>query len=143
VTHPDRTRALDTQASAAHPMTVIIEAHGTLVSDAEALVRAALGALVNMGKKTEEHWIPKDPAPWQKLAKDCDRELREEPINGGCWVEVVGPPPCGKLFRNGDKCYRPVAADPSKPVGAPVPEPTQEGPAFAPGMTNDGRGGRE
>ncbi|HLL52445.1 MAG TPA: hypothetical protein VK447_02805 [Myxococcaceae bacterium] len=90
----------------------------TPTSTAAALVRAALGGLLDLGKKTEEYWIPDAPASWQKLAQDCDRSLGEEPINGGCWVRIsIVNPPCGKLFRHGDACYRPVAADPTKPVG--------------------------
>ena len=44
----------------------------------------------------------------------------EELINGGCWAPIDprrSPPPCRKLFRHGDTCYRPIAADPTKPVG--------------------------
>jgi DNA-binding transcriptional regulator YiaG len=82
--------------------------------------RSVLGTLLKLGKKTDELWIPKDAFPGQKLAKDCDASLGEEPINGGCWVPVDPrrmAPPCGKLFRHGDTCYRPVSADPAKPVG--------------------------
>ena len=86
----------------------------------EAYLRAVLGTLLDLGKKVEENWIPKSPYPGQKLEKDCDRSLGETPINGGCWVPVAPSlmaPPCGKLFRHGDLCYRPVSADPTKPVG--------------------------
>jgi len=79
--------------------------------------RSVLGAVLEMGEKTREHWIPKEPFPGQKPAKDCNPRLREQPINGGCWVGVIGDPPCGDLFRHGNVCYRPVAADPAKPVG--------------------------
>lgn len=87
---------------------------------AEAALRAALAALLDMGKKTEakELWIPKDPFPWQKLAKDCEPKLGEVAINGGCWFRSADvKPPCELLFRHGDSCYRPIAADPTKPVG--------------------------
>ena len=84
-------------------------------------VRAVLGALLDMGKKEvkeKEFWIPKDPFPFQKLEKDCDRRLGEVAINGGCWFRSADvKPPCELLFRHGDSCYRPVAADPTKPVG--------------------------
>ncbi|HLL52467.1 MAG TPA: hypothetical protein VK447_02915 [Myxococcaceae bacterium] len=88
------------------------------MSAAEAALRAALAAL-DMGKKADkEFWIPKEPFPWQKPENDCDRSLGEEPINGGCWVYIYAvKPPCGKLFRHEDRCYRPVSADPTKPVG--------------------------
>ena len=90
----------------------------TPASMAQALLRAAVGAWLDLGKKTEEHWIPKEPAPWQKLAKDCDKDLGETAINGGCWTKIADmAPPCGKLFRHGNGCYRPIAADPLKPVG--------------------------
>jgi hypothetical protein len=55
--------------------------------------------------------------PRQKRGQ-CDADAGETLINGGCWVEVGGmTPPCRKLFRNGNRCYRPVAADPDQPVG--------------------------
>jgi hypothetical protein len=83
-----------------------------------AYLRAVLGAVLDLGKKAEEeHWIPKDAYPGQKT-KDCDASLGERLIGGGCWVGIVDvKPPCGKLFRHGDICYRPVSADPNKPVG--------------------------
>jgi hypothetical protein len=90
-------------------------------------LRALLGALLDLGKKNEELWIPKDPFPGQKLAKDCDPRLGEQAINGGCWVGIVGvKPPCGILFRHGDICYRPVSADPQKPVGIFPTTPAQQ-----------------
>lgn len=72
-----------------------------------------------MGEKVPpERWVPQRPLPWQKLPP-CQASYGEKEINGACWA---GPfedikPPCGELFRSGDKCYRPVAADPQKPVG--------------------------
>jgi hypothetical protein len=84
-------------------------------------VRAVLGALLDLGKKEvkeKEFWIPKDPFPFQKLEKDCNPDLGESPINGGCWVQVANmAPPCKLLFRHGNACFRPVSADPNKPVG--------------------------
>jgi hypothetical protein len=47
--------------------------------------------------------------------------MGEVAINGNCWANQGDvKPPCGRLFRHGDKCYRPVAADPKKPIG-PAP----------------------
>lgn len=64
-----------------------------------------------------ERWVPSQPFPWQKLPP-CDAGVGESPINGGCWYASGDvKPPCGRLFRNGDKCYRPIAADPERPVG--------------------------
>ncbi|HLL53659.1 MAG TPA: hypothetical protein VK447_08945, partial [Myxococcaceae bacterium] len=96
----------------------VADAVNGAVGAADALLRAALAAL-DMGKKEEkELWIPKEPAPWQKVAKDCNPDLGETPINGGCWVYIYDvKPPCKLLFRHGDKCYRPASADPTKPVG--------------------------
>lgn len=72
-----------------------------------------------LGKKEpEEFLLPAGPLPGQKLPP-CEARLREEAINGGCWTEIAGHPPCGLLFRGGDKCYRPIAADPTKPIGLP------------------------
>jgi hypothetical protein len=94
-----------------------------------AYLRAVLGGVLDLGKKAEENWVPKAPYPGQKLEKDCNPDLGEKPINGGCWVPVSErhmPPPCGKLFRHGDTCYRPVAADPNKPVGMLPDTPGQQ-----------------
>jgi len=82
-----------------------------------AYLKAVLGGVLDVGKKAEENWIPETPYPGQKT-KDCDARLGERLIKGGCWAGMVDvKPPCGMLFRHGDICYRPVAADPSKPVG--------------------------
>lgn len=73
-----------------------------------------------LGEKTPpEQWIPKQPFANQKLAPNCRLALGEEAINGGCWVALKNVrPPCGdELYRHGDTCYRPVAADPNTPVG--------------------------
>jgi hypothetical protein len=81
-------------------------------------LRTVLGGVMDLGKKAEENWIPKTPYPGQKLEKDCNPDLGEKPINGGCWVYIFDvKPPCKLLFRHGDSCYRPVSADPTKPVG--------------------------
>lgn len=96
-------------------------------------LQTLLGAIQTgqMGSKTPEgNWIPSGPLPGQKLPP-CDASAGEAEINGGCWA---GPfknmkPPCGRLFRGGEKgeeCYRPVAADPTKPVTDPMPQLSQE-----------------
>jgi len=55
--------------------------------------------------------------PGQRAAP-CNAAVGEETINGNCWVYIFAvKPPCGILFRQGDKCYRPVAAEPKKPTG--------------------------
>jgi hypothetical protein len=87
------------------------------MTGAAAYLRTALAAVLNIGKKSEELWIPKEPYPGQKLEKDCDPDLGEVAINGGCWVKTHVKPPCLKLFRHGDACYRPANADPQKPIG--------------------------
>ncbi len=72
-----------------------------------------------MGKKEVlDQPIPNFTLPGQKV-EPCNPGLGEKAINGNCWA---GPfkdiqPPCGLLFRSGNECYRPVAADPQKPVG--------------------------
>ncbi|HLL55157.1 MAG TPA: hypothetical protein VK447_16495, partial [Myxococcaceae bacterium] len=118
----DASRA-ETTSVVRHPPAVNVVNGAT--SEASALVRAAL-ALLNMGKKEpKELWIPKEPAPWQKK-KDCEASLGETAINGGCWVKVADmAPPCGQIFRHGNACYRPVAADPLKPVGMAPGAPVQ------------------
>jgi hypothetical protein len=92
------------------------------------IAKNPLGALAtgskSMGEKAPpEQWIPKQPFANQKLAPNCRLALGEEAINGGCWVRLaIVKPPCGdELYRHGDACYRPVAADPNTPVGLREP----------------------
>jgi len=119
VRHEEPATASVTQPPA--PVVVVVNgATGTLVD-----LRDYLGAIAQFGKKVEENWIPNQPLPFQK-DKDCDPTLGEVSINGGCWVWIAAvKPPCGKLFRHGDACYRPVAADPTKPVGLFPEAPAQ------------------
>ncbi len=121
---PDTGRAEWTHATRVPPVSNVANG-ATGVEAYQAYLRAALSALLEMGKKSQENWIPKEPFPGQKLAKDCRAGLREQAINGGCWVHVVGDPPCGELFRHGNGCYRPVSADPEKPVGMAPAVPGQ------------------
>jgi hypothetical protein len=77
------------------------------------------GALVALadpgGVRPAEQEVPRKTLPGQKVAP-CDEGLRQEAIYGNCWIPIVGAPPCGRLFRHGDKCYAPVAAEPKKPA---------------------------
>ena len=78
----------------------------------------ALLALSDPGgpKRPAEQQVPKSTLPGQRVAP-CDAELGQVEIHGNCWFgssEVK--PPCGRLFRHGDKCYAPAAADPKKPA---------------------------
>jgi len=73
-------------------------------------------------KRPAEQQVPRSTLPGQKVAP-CDVEGGEVAINGNCWMRIADvKPPCGccKLFRHGDSCYRPMAADPKKPA-APAP----------------------
>ncbi|HYV43709.1 MAG TPA: hypothetical protein VFA20_02565 [Myxococcaceae bacterium] len=71
------------------------------------------------GEKPLDQPIPKFTLPGQKVAP-CDAGLAEVAINGNCWLRTDVKPPCGRLFRHEDSCYRPIAADPKKPIG-PTP----------------------
>jgi hypothetical protein len=80
-----------------------------------------LGAVTpQVGAKTIDNLVPAAPQANQKLPP-CLTEAGEVEINGGCYANQGDvKPPCGRyLYRGGDKCYRPIAADPTKPVGAP------------------------
>jgi len=72
------------------------------------------------GEKPLDQAVPRFTLPGQKVAP-CDAEFGQEAINGNCWFRSgLVKPPCGRLFRHGDVCYAPVAADPKKPIG-PAP----------------------
>jgi len=83
--------------------------------------RSLLDPPVAWGEKPLDQPIPVKTLPGQKAAP-CNAEAGEEAIYGNCWAWMGAlKPPCGRLaFRQGDKCYRPVAADPKKPIG-PAP----------------------
>ena len=72
------------------------------------------------GEKPLDQAVPMSTLPGQKVAP-CDAEWGQVAIYGNCWLASADvKPPCGRLFRHGDICYRPVAADPKKSVG-PAP----------------------
>jgi hypothetical protein len=78
--------------------------------------KSLLDVPANWGEKPLDQPIPTWTLPGQKVAP-CDAGLSEEGINGNCWVAVAKvKPPCGRLFRQGDTCYRPIAAEPKKPA---------------------------
>jgi len=67
-------------------------------------------------KRPAEQQVPVKTLPGQKVAP-CDAEMGEEAIHGNCWAaQARVKPPCGRLFRHNNECYRPVAADPKKPT---------------------------
>ena len=71
---------------------------------------------VAWGEKPLDQPIPVKTLPGQAVAP-CDTEQGEEAINGNCWFASANvKPPCGRLFRQGDKCYRPIAAESKKPA---------------------------
>lgn len=101
----------------AGPPVVIVSA--TAADDSPVWLRFEPGSLVALadpgGTRPAEQYVPKSTLPGQKVAP-CDEGLRQEAIYGNCWLPIVGAPPCGRLFRHGDKCYAPVAAEPKKPA---------------------------
>jgi len=74
-------------------------------------------AVFEWGEKPPvDQTVPDWTLPGQRVAP-CDEGLGEVAINGNCWTFIADvKPPCGRLFRHGDKCYRPIAADPKKPT---------------------------
>jgi hypothetical protein len=66
------------------------------------------------GEKPLDQSIPMKLLPGQK-APPCDSQAFEEAINAGCWIGITAKPPCGRYFRQGDKCYAPVT-EPKKPA---------------------------
>jgi len=73
-----------------------------------------------------EKWFPAAPLEGQRLPP-CDEGLGQEAISGGCWLRVDAVrPPCGRLYRKGDSCWVPIAADPKQPVGGAPQQVTPE-----------------
>jgi len=90
-----------------------------IIAAARPPVRFAPESLLAMSEWGEKSWdqtIPVKTLPGQKVAP-CDEGLGPVAINGNCWAAMaLVKPPCGRLFRQGDLCYAPIAADPKKPV---------------------------
>ncbi|HLL54291.1 MAG TPA: helix-turn-helix transcriptional regulator [Myxococcaceae bacterium] len=80
------------------------------------LRRLGAAASGELGKTPAEKWVPPEPMQGQ-APPPCDEAFAEKAINGGCWQRTDVKPPCGKLWRHGDSCYRPIAADPKQPLG--------------------------
>jgi hypothetical protein len=103
-------------AGSARPGPTMVLVFGPGADDAP--VRFDPGAILAKpaawGEKPLDQPIPKFTLPGQKVAP-CDAGLFEVAINGNCWTKIGdAKPPCGRLFRQGDACYRPIAAEPKK-----------------------------
>jgi hypothetical protein len=105
-------------ASATQPGPLMVMVFGPAADDAPVRYdpRSLLEMGANWGEKPLDQPIPKFTLPGQRAAP-CDTEIGQVEINGNCWVQIVAvKPPCRRLFRQGDACYAPVAADPKKPA---------------------------
>jgi hypothetical protein len=77
---------------------------------------AILATPAAWGEKPLDQPIPVKTLPGQRVAP-CDTGIAQVEINGNCWLRVADlKPPCGRLFRRGDSCYIPVAAEAKKPA---------------------------
>jgi hypothetical protein len=96
------------------PLVVILPGAGPDGSTVSFDPGAILASPAAWGEKPLDQPIPVKTLPGQKVAP-CDAGLSEEAINGNCWMRsATVKPPCGRLFRQGDACYRPIAAEPKK-----------------------------
>lgn len=62
--------------------------------------------------------VPERPPEWQETR--CDAKRREVSINGGCYKEQAGKPPCAEgEFEHDGKCWAAVAkrAQPLRSIG--------------------------
>jgi len=76
-----------------------------------------VAVFIETGEKLPpERYIPNGPLPGQ-MKPPCDALQSHEAINGGCWAPILRQPPCGRLYRQGNICYSPIAANPKEPVG--------------------------
>ena len=96
------------------PMVVVFSPAG---DDARRLdPRTLLDMPANWGEKPLDQTVPNWTLPGQKVAP-CDAEWGQVAIYGNCWFASRDvKPPCGRLFRHGDACYAPVAAESKKPA---------------------------
>jgi len=115
---------LGSTAAAAQPGPLVVIIPATAADYSPMSLWFEPGGLLAVGdpglKRPAEQQVPRSTLPGQRVAP-CDAELGQEAIYGNCWAwQGAVKPPCGRLFRHGDKCYAPIAADPKKPVG-PTP----------------------
>jgi len=97
------------------PLMVIVADAGPAGAPVRFDPGAILATPAAWGEKPLDQPIPLKTLPGQKVAP-CDAGLAEVTINGNCWIRTEMAPPCGRLFRQGDVCYRPIAAEPKKPA---------------------------
>jgi hypothetical protein len=98
------------------PLMVVLPGAGPDGSAVSFDPRSLLDAPAAWGEKPLDQPIPVKTLPGQKVAP-CNAQWGEVAINGNCWGAMADvKPPCGYLFRQGDKCYRPIAAEPKKPA---------------------------
>jgi hypothetical protein len=62
------------------------------------------------GNLKVERPIPSKPLDWMKKPP-CSPDMDELEIRGACYQATSRKPPCGLLFRHGDKCYRSLKPD--------------------------------
>jgi hypothetical protein len=104
-------------AGAARPEPFVVMVFGPSADDAPVRFdpRSLMDMPVSWGEKPLDQPIPKFTLPGQRKAP-CDTGIGQVEIHGNCWVNMGDvKPPCGRLFRHGDKCYAPVA-EPKKPA---------------------------
>ncbi|HEY8209225.1 MAG TPA: hypothetical protein VIG99_17165 [Myxococcaceae bacterium] len=111
---------LPIRANAAQPGPLVVIVPATGADQSSVWLRfepeIALAAVAWGEKVPAEQYVPRSTLPGCKVAP-CDAEMGEVAIFGNCWAAMADvKPPCGRLFRYGDKCYRPIAADPKKPI---------------------------
>jgi hypothetical protein len=108
--------------SAAKPGPLVVMFFGPGADDAPVRFnpRSLIDVPVSWGEKPLDQPIPKFTLPGQRAAP-CDTGSGSVEINGNCWFASADvKPPCGYLFRHGDKCYAPVAEPRSRlPDGHP------------------------
>ena len=98
--------------AAARPPPVVIVPPGGPDTSPRWLEPEVLLAWSEWGEKRPlDQTVPFRTLPGQ-MAAPCPSAPDVDTINGNCWVRVDVRPPCGALFRHGDKCYRPISAKP-------------------------------
>jgi hypothetical protein len=95
------------------PLVVVLPGAGTDGATVSFDPRSLLDTPAAWGEKPLDQPIPVKTLPGQKVAP-CNAQWGEVTINGNCWTPTDVKPPCGYLFRHGDRCYRPIAAEPTK-----------------------------
>ncbi|WP_434391141.1 hypothetical protein [Melittangium boletus] len=100
---------------------------GVLFSPSRSAVYRAPASEGPLPEVATTDWLTRDggtiavPMPPKRLERQQAPPCLAPPggqveFNGGCWIEVMGKPPCGQFYEHAGKCYVPMRETPRPPT---------------------------